>query len=207
MEWVRYTEDRHIMILQAAAAWLLAVSWIGFSVMLAWNHFRVRRARRLQGIAEEKPALRDPRSMGGLALEGLSFFVAVVFDRAPPEAPVWQAGASILFGLLALLLLALALRHLGLQWRIKAIVTEDHRLITTGPYAVLRHPIFASLLCLLLATVNLITEPWAAVAAIAICVYGTEIRVRAEDGLLQKRFGERFEAYRRRVPAYVPFLR
>jgi protein-S-isoprenylcysteine O-methyltransferase Ste14 len=40
-----------------------------------------------------------------------------------------------------------------------------------------------------------------------IFVMGTEIRVRVEDELLAARFGEQFLAYRRSVPAYVPFLR
>jgi protein-S-isoprenylcysteine O-methyltransferase Ste14 len=37
-------------------------------------------------------------------------------------------------------------------------------------------------------------------------VIGTEIRVRIEDALLASRFGDAFGAYRRRVPAYIPFL-
>lgn len=195
------------MNLQAAAWWLLVICWIGFAAMLAWNHLRVRKERRRRGIAEEAPALRDKRSMHGLAIEGVAFLVAFAFRRETSDAPNWQAVLSMVSGLSALALLASALRHLGMEWRIKAVVTEDHRLITTGPYAAVRHPIFGALLCLLLATVNLITMPWAALAAIAICVCGTEIRVRAEDSLLRQRFGERFEEYRRRVPAYLPFLR
>jgi protein-S-isoprenylcysteine O-methyltransferase Ste14 len=44
-------------------------------------------------------------------------------------------------------------------------------------------------------------------AALAIFLVGTEIRVRAEDRLLAGRFGETFTAYRSRVRAYIPFLR
>jgi protein-S-isoprenylcysteine O-methyltransferase Ste14 len=38
-------------------------------------------------------------------------------------------------------------------------------------------------------------------------IAGTEIRVRTEDRLLESRFGERFLQYRKRVWAYVPFVR
>jgi protein-S-isoprenylcysteine O-methyltransferase Ste14 len=54
----------------------------------------------------------------------------------------------------------------------------------------------------------LILTPWQwAVAAIALFIAGTEIRVHTEDGLLASRFGERFFEYRKRVRAYLPFVR
>ena len=43
--------------------------------------------------------------------------------------------------------------------------------------------------------------------ALALFVAGTEIRVHTEDGLLASRFGERFFEYRKRVQAYIPFVR
>jgi len=45
------------------------------------------------------------------------------------------------------------------------------------------------------------------IAAILIFLVGTEIRVRIEDGLLALQFGEDFTAYKRKVPAYIPWLR
>ncbi len=47
---------------------------------------------------------------------------------------------------------------------------------------------------------------WAAVSLI-LFVSGTEIRVRAEDKRLAGRFGEEFETYRKKVPAYLPLVR
>jgi protein-S-isoprenylcysteine O-methyltransferase Ste14 len=47
---------------------------------------------------------------------------------------------------------------------------------------------------------------WSAIC-LALFVAGTEIRVYTEDGLLASRFGKRFFEYRRRVRAYVPFVR
>jgi protein-S-isoprenylcysteine O-methyltransferase Ste14 len=45
------------------------------------------------------------------------------------------------------------------------------------------------------------------VLSLALFIAGTEIRVYTEDGLLASRFGERFLAYRKRVRAYLPFVR
>ncbi|MCC6362062.1 MAG: isoprenylcysteine carboxylmethyltransferase family protein [Bryobacterales bacterium] len=194
-------------LVRDASGWMLIGNWLLFSGLLAWNHGRVRAERRRRGIPEKRPAIRNPRSMHGLVLEGAAFAVAFLFTRPLRESAPWQQAGSILFGVTAVVVLFLALRHLGLEWRIKAVVTEDHRLVTTGPYSVIRHPIFTSLFCLLLSTVLLLDPPWAAAASLAICAYGTEIRIRAEDSLLRQRFGARFEDYRSRVAAYVPYVR
>ncbi len=100
-----------------------------------------------------------------------------------------------------------AVRHLGKQWRIQAALSEDHELVRTGPYAWVRHPVYASMLGILLATGFAWSSWLQLLAALAIFLAGTEIRVRAEDGLLAGRFGETFEAYGSRVRAYIPFLR
>ncbi len=189
------------------AGWALMGNWVLFSGLLAWNHLRVRRVRREQGLAEERPSIRDARSMQGLALEGLAFVVAFMFRQPSGAAGGTSRVLSILFGIAAVAMLFFALRHLGLEWRIKAVVTEDHKLVKTGPYAIVRHPVFAALLCLLLATVLLITRPWAAAVAVGVYLLGTEIRVRAEDGLLERRFGKEFREYRAAVAAYLPYLR
>jgi len=193
--------------LVTAAKWILLASWIACSGLLAWNHSRVRAERKRLGIPEEKPAIRDPRSMRGLAIEGFSFLLAVVFSSFADPPADWQCVLSIVFSVIAASLFALALNHLDLEWRIKAIVTDDHRLVTTGPYSVVRHPVFAALVSLLLATTFLTNPPWGSLVCLVVCLYGTEIRVKAEDGLLERRFGQQFTAYRNRVPAYLPFLR
>jgi protein-S-isoprenylcysteine O-methyltransferase Ste14 len=44
-------------------------------------------------------------------------------------------------------------------------------------------------------------------AALAVFVIGTEIRVRTEEKLLASHFGEEFTNYKRSTPAYIPFLK
>jgi protein-S-isoprenylcysteine O-methyltransferase Ste14 len=96
---------------------------------------------------------------------------------------------------------------LGRQFRVTAGLYEDHQLVTSGPYATVRHPIYTSLLAILICTQALLTPlPWAA-ASLALFIAGTEIRVHAEDGLLASRFGEAFQQYRKSVSAYIPFVR
>ena len=93
------------------------------------------------------------------------------------------------------------------QWRFEAALSEDHELIKTGPYRWLRHPIYASMLGMLL-QVGLAKTWWPfLIAGIAFYVIGTEIRVRAEESLLASRFGSDYTEYRRSARAYIPFIR
>ena len=98
-------------------------------------------------------------------------------------------------------------RELGPQWGFDAALSADHRLVQSGAYRVVRHPIYTSMLCMLLGTGFLITPMAMLLLATAIFVIGTEIRVRIEDALLASRFGDQFREYQRTVPAYVPFSR
>jgi protein-S-isoprenylcysteine O-methyltransferase Ste14 len=100
-----------------------------------------------------------------------------------------------------------SVKHLGRQFRVRAGLWEDHELVRTGPYGVVRHPIYAALFCELIATILMLTRwPWWIVSMVLYLV-GTEIRVRTEEALLASRFGTEFDEYRRRVRAYLPWIR
>jgi protein-S-isoprenylcysteine O-methyltransferase Ste14 len=113
----------------------------------------------------------------------------------------------MILGHLAVALAWAATRQLGKQWRYEAALSENHELITKGPYRWVRHPIYVSLLAMLLAVGTAWTWWPMFIASVVFYLLGTEVRVRAEDGLLAARFGEEFEQYKRATPAYLPFLR
>jgi protein-S-isoprenylcysteine O-methyltransferase Ste14 len=101
-------------------------------------------------------------------------------------------------------LIGAAVRTLGKQWAVTARLVEDHKLITAGPYAHVRDPIYTGMLGMLVAT-GLATEHWPGLlVAVVLFLLGLVIRVRSEERLLRAEFGEEFEAYARRVPAVLP---
>lgn len=142
----------------------------------------------------------------GILLQAAAFGVA--FARLGQPRSSWPAFVSaLILGVAAAILAWTSLAHLGKQFRIHAGLYIDHRLIRTGPYGLVRHPIYTSMLAILLVTILLLT-PWLrGLIAVALCVAGTEIRVRSEDRLLASRFGKEFEDYRRSVRAYLPLIR
>lgn len=149
----------------------------------------------------------DRRARWGILLEMIAF--ALLWQNAfwARPLPLWRLGLSVLFLTLASFLSWAAVQALGRQWRIDAGLSVDHQLVTTGLYGLVRHPIYTSMLCILLGTGFMITPWWMLLVASLVFIVGMEIRVRVEDRLLASRFGEQFLAYRRSVPAYAPFLR
>ena len=142
----------------------------------------------------------------GIALELAAYSVALAFSQA--EVPDWpRLVAAAIAAPLGAVVMWMAVAHLGRQFRINAGLYHDHELVRTGPYALVRHPIYASMLLMLVATAMLMTRPAFMVPAFALFLFGTEVRVRTEDGLLASRFGDHFIAYRRQVSAYIPFVR
>ena len=113
----------------------------------------------------------------------------------------------VLLFVLASLLSRSSSRALAGQLRADAALGADHHLVRSGPYSLVRNPIYLSMLIVVCA-IGIVVTPWPLfLAAVVVFVVGTEIRVRTEEKLLASRFGPSFQDYKRQVPAYIPFLK
>jgi protein-S-isoprenylcysteine O-methyltransferase Ste14 len=159
-------------------------------------------------------AKRDPRATLGILLQMVGYFL--VFFQPPhqpflPPVAALSGIAGIIFSVFTIAmavasawLIESSVRTLGKQWAVRARLVEDHKLITEGPYAHIRNPIYTGMLGMLIAT-GLATEHWIALPiAVVIFWIGLVIRVRTEEQLLRAAFGQEFEEYAKRVPAVVP---
>ena len=156
--------------------------------------------------APAAPLKRDRRARWGILLQAVGY--SLLWQNRFWERPVmlWRAGVSVLFLILASVFSWTAVRALGRHWRIDAALGADHELVRTGPYRLVRHPIYTSMLYMLLATGLMLTPLPMLLVALAVFIAGTEIRVRVEDALLASHFGQQFRTYQRSVPAFFPFL-
>jgi protein-S-isoprenylcysteine O-methyltransferase Ste14 len=94
---------------------------------------------------------------------------------------------------------------LGRLYSADVTIQQDHRLMTTGPYHYLRHPRY---LGVLVATVgiSLVFRSWLGLGASVLLLGILLVRIRDEEALLQKEFGEEWAAYRRRSWRLLPFV-
>jgi protein-S-isoprenylcysteine O-methyltransferase Ste14 len=174
--------------------WVL--SWI---IASAWSGRTVKRAD-----------LGDELSYRILIIAGAALTFAVrsasrgLGNRiypVPPAAGNWVLVALVVLGCLFAWWARL---HLGSLWSSGVTRKADHHIVDTGPYRVVRHPIYTGLIFALLATAAAHGTP-TAFAGVALMIAGIVMKARLEEKFLRQEFGrEVYDAYARRVPMLVP---
>jgi protein-S-isoprenylcysteine O-methyltransferase Ste14 len=122
--------------------------------------------------------------------------------RFLPLSPVIMI-LGILVAAAGLSLAIWARRHLGRHWSGEITVKVDHELIRTGPYRLLRHPIYSGLLTMYLGPA-IVTGEWLAVVGVAMALFAYWRKIRIEEATLDAAFGPRYANYRRTTWALVP---
>lgn len=184
-------------------------------VILTWLIFNgISLLRKKPEAAPESK--RAPKSFIGIALQGVSFALVWILHRAPFLSPFLadQFILNVILQILAVLLAVVsvwmansAIKELGKQWSFRARLIEDHKLVTSGVYKIARHPIYAAMLGMLLATAFVLSHWLVTIIAVAIFLTGTKIRVVSEEKLLRDAFSQEYEDYAQRVPAFIPFVK
>jgi protein-S-isoprenylcysteine O-methyltransferase Ste14 len=184
-----------------------------FGVILCWIFFAaIFLLHKRPPKAPE--AKRDSIATVGIVLQMVGYFLVWFHPPGKPFLPpvAFLSGIpGLVFAVFTVglaagsgWLLESAIRTLGKQWALRARLVEGHKLVTEGPYAYLRNPIYTGMLGMLIAT-GLAMEHWIAlIIAVVIFVAGMVIRVRSEEKLLRTAFGAEFEEYASRVPAVLP---
>lgn len=96
--------------------------------------------------------------------------------------------------------------HLGRLWSGAVTKKADHRIVDTGPYAIVRHPIYSGMLLATYATMAA-KGTLAAIAGAALITLGIWLKARLEERFLRQELGQdAYDAYARRVAMLVPFL-
>ncbi len=145
-------------------------------------------------------------------LAGAAFFILCWWIWLPlPVEPVFWVrmlglaiGAPVMF--IGIVLIIWSRMRLGKNYFVAtsrgALLFEGHRLVMTGPYAVIRHPLYIGILLVGLGG-TLLYRTWTMVF-VTLMFLGLMIRARREDEALAQHFGEEWQRYRRAVPAWLP---
>jgi protein-S-isoprenylcysteine O-methyltransferase Ste14 len=187
------------MIPYAAVKWL----WIVFAVFWLLAAFVQKRNARRQTVGSRLIQISI------IALVVVPFFVEGE-SSGLLYRHLYPTGLGVeYFGVLLLLLglgFAVWARFvLGRNWSGIVTVKEDHTLITRGPYAWVRHPIYTGILLGLLGTaftlgtlLNFIEVP-----AVALAFW---LKLRTEERFMLETFGEQYRSYRHHVKALIPHV-
>jgi protein-S-isoprenylcysteine O-methyltransferase Ste14 len=190
-----------ISFLQLELFW--AIMAIGAAALI-WAFARNREPR--------QAARKSGRSTIGIVLQGIGF-AAVGFGPVELSLP-WSATQSLVSTVLvallgggAVALFVTSAAVMGKNWSVVARTRSDHQLVRSGPFAVVRHPIYLALFLYLISFAIALGHWLNLAVGVPLFIAGTIIRIREEEKLLRAQFGEDHARYVREVPAFIPRIR
>ena len=176
---------------------ILASLWLAWIV--SWQLAAIWR-----GKSEKMESPRAFRLHFAIAMVGF-LLVFWTFPRQPP--PLWPVGDALGWGMVALTVAGFAFAwwariHLGKLWSGGVVLRDAHRVVDTGPYALVRHPIYTGLFAAVIAMALVRATPLALVGA-ALFVLGFTLKARLEERFLEQSLPD-YAGYRHRVGMIVP---
>ncbi|MBL8581838.1 MAG: isoprenylcysteine carboxylmethyltransferase family protein [Rhizobiaceae bacterium] len=197
--------DRPVTLtLAGKIAWVL----IG-AIWFALRYPHQRRSKRLR-VADNRK-LFDERVRMTVSLTGLLFMPAIYVATGIPRFATYKPNpfafaAGLAAGAAALVLFRLTHRALGRLWSVSLQIKEDHRLVSTGIYRYLRHPMYLAFWLLALSQALLLPNWIAGPAGLVGFGFLFFSRIGPEERMMRQTFGEEYEAYRRRSWRILPYI-
>jgi len=165
-------------------------------------------AMRWTNSTEKRVSFREQLPYHALMLAGiLCLAVPAHGDEGPLR--LWHvhligAWICVLFEFVGFAFTWWARIHLGRLWSGTITRKADHHIVDTGPYGIVRHPIYTGILLAVFAT----AAAKGTILGLAACVFFTLslwVKARLEERWLSQELGaEAYDAYRRRVPMLMP---
>jgi len=166
----------------------------------------------VQGIRAKRAAVREPLGdrVAHLAMMAAAAYLLASDDprlgklneRFLPDAPwIGLLGVALTFAGVAFAIWAR--HHIGLYWSARVSIVTEHKLIRTGPYAHIRHPIYTGIL-LGLAGTALVAGEYRALVGLALALYGFARKAQKEEAFLAAQFGADFDEHRRHTGFFLP---
>jgi protein-S-isoprenylcysteine O-methyltransferase Ste14 len=183
------------------------IFWVSYS---AWAVMEM-----LLFIRDSRAARGEKRDAGSrlvlVILIPLGIFGAFFAPYKWPGARIALPGPAVFYTAIALIWIGglfrfWAVMTLGRFFRTSVFLQEQHKLVTSGPYRVLRHPSYTGGLLTIIG-VGLAMGNWLSVAIFAGCVLlAYAWRISVEEKALAGHFGEEFAAHKQRTWALIPFI-
>lgn len=177
-------------------------------------YFTIKVRRSGGRIMPDEGAIKREGGRGAFIFRVIAFFALLVFlvmyiigakwiDAFLLILPAWLRWTGFGVGILAVVFWTWTQVTLDTQWSAQLQLTRDHHLITTGPYARIRHPLYAGMIgwC---AALSLLTANWIFVAVCVLAIGGLLWRVPKEEQMMIEAFGDEYKEYMKRTGRFFP---
>lgn len=180
------------------ALWL--VWWISWMAAALWSDRSVKR-----------PGTRHQLLYRAFVVTGATLLFGTYRHPVERELRLWRTPDPVAWLMVALTLAGLLITwwariHLGRLWSSNVARKADHHVVDTGPYGLVRHPIYTGIIVASIATAAM-RGTLAAWLGMGLMTLGWYIKARMEEGFLREELGvDAYGGYARRVPMLVPLL-
>jgi len=182
-------------------------------VLLMRAYFSVRVRRAGERLLPDREAVRREGRGTFVARVMLFFFLIawlVLYAWNPPwlgvlaiPLPPWLRWVGFALGLASLAFWTWVQAVLGKHWSAQLQLREEHHLVTAGPYARVRHPLYTAMFGFGV-SLALVTANWVFVGLAVLVVAGLIARAPREEQMMVEEFGEEYRAYVRRTGRFLP---
>ena len=174
--------------------------WVAFIIF--WGVTAQRGAPAKSAESRESRAFHQSLMNGAMLL--LFLPIPGLLWRYLPVSPL-LVPAGLAVQVAAALLHVWARRHLGRNWSSAVMIKTDHRLVRSGPYRIVRHPIYTAILGMAAGTA-IVSGQLHALLGVATITFAYWRKIRLEEQHLGETFGAEYDAYKRESWALIPGL-
>jgi protein-S-isoprenylcysteine O-methyltransferase Ste14 len=197
-------QKSEVIVKSALTLWQIELfPWYALSAYWAIMWLRVKRTKTREKSADRLVTLVVVVLAYSL-LFSLWLRIGPLRLRFVPQQP-WIAWMGIVLTCLGAAVAIWARYCLGAYWSARVSLKQDHQIIRSGPYSLVRHPIYAGLLLAAIGTALEIGE-WRGVGAVVLMLAAHSRKAVREEGLLATEFGEQYVSYRRGTGFLFPHL-
>ncbi len=179
-----------------AIEFVFAVAWAAFWLYWLVAAFSMKRGH--------LPWARDLRIRAVLIVIVIVLVHFGVFRAVGPNTDLWLAGPGLVLLALGLGLAIWARLHIGRNWGTPMTQKDEPELVTSGPYHLVRHPIYSGILVAGIGTAMALSWLW--LIAVALAGFYFIYSATVEERYMTEQFPDAYPVYKRSTKMLVPFL-
>jgi len=210
------TDQKEKRLMTSESVYRIAFLVLLFALIAMRVYFMAKVRRSGERIMPNEQAVQREGGQGVLMFRVVVFFAlmaclvmylagAAWIDAFLFPLSAWLRWAGFVLGVITVVFWTWTQIHLDTQWSVHLQLTQNHRLVTIGPYAYIPHPLYTGIFgwCI---SLTLLTAKWIFFALCGLYFAGVLWRIPKEEQMMIDAFGNEYNAYMQTTERFFPKL-